>query len=198
MFTGIVESVGRIEAVEPLDAAARLRIHAPGILGDAVHGSSIAVNGICLTVVDLDDQVFTCDVMAETLQRSSLAALNVGDAVNLERATRVDGRLGGHIMQGHVDGTGTIRSIDRQAHWTVVAIDLPPQVRRYVVEKGSIAIDGVSLTVASVDADGCSVSLIPTTLQETTLGQRVVGDVVNIEVDIIGKYVEQLLMGYRT
>lgn len=196
MFTGIVESVGRIDAVEQLPDAARLRIHAPVVVDDAVPGASIAVNGICLTVVDVDDAGFTCDVMAETLSRSSLAAVAAGDAVNLERATRADGRLGGHLMQGHVDGTGVVRAVDPHEHWTVITIDIPEDLRKYVVEKGSIAIDGVSLTVAGVDDAGCWVSCIPTTLRETTLGQRAVGDVVNIEVDIIGKYVERMLIGY--
>jgi riboflavin synthase len=198
MFTGIVEGIGQVTEVDWLTQAARLRIAAPEVMSDAQHGASIAVNGICLTVVDFDDTSFTCDVMAETLRRSSLADVAVGDHVNVERAARVDGRLGGHIMQGHVDGTGVLRTIEPQEHWTVITIDVPPEVRKYIVEKGSIAVDGVSLTVASVDEQGFSVSCIPTTLQETTLGSRVVGACVNIEVDIIGKYVEQFLIGYRT
>jgi riboflavin synthase len=198
MFTGIVEGIGQITEVDWLSDAARLRIAAPGVLADANHGASIAVNGICLTVVDFDETSFTCDVMAETLRRSSLADVKVGDQVNVERAARVDSRLGGHIMQGHVDGTGVIRSIAPSEHWTVITIDVPAELRKYIVEKGSIAVDGVSLTVAGVDGDGFSVSCIPTTLQETTLGSRQVGASVNIEVDVIGKYVEQLLIGYRS
>lgn len=198
MFTGIVEGIGRIKAVDWLDDAARLEIEAPSVLSDATHGASIAVNGICLTVVAFDDRSFTCDVMAETLRRSSLAEVIVGDEVNLERAARVDGRLGGHIMQGHVDGTGVIRSIEPSLHWTVIWINVPGDLRRYIVEKGSIAVDGVSLTIAGVDKDGFSISCIPTTLQETTLGSRAIGSCVNIEVDIIGKYVEQFLIGYRS
>jgi riboflavin synthase len=198
MFTGIVEGIGQITEVDWLSDAARLRIAAPGVLADANHGASIAVNGICLTVVDFDETSFTCDVMAETLRRSSLADVKVGDHVNVERAARVDSRLGGHIMQGHVDGTGVIRSIEPSEHWTVITIDVPAELRKYIVEKGSIAVDGVSLTVAGVDGDGFSVSCIPTTLQETTLGSRQVGASVNIEVDVIGKYVEQLLIGYRS
>jgi len=198
MFTGIVEGIGQITEVDWLSDAARLRIAAPSVLADANHGASIAVNGICLTVVDFDETSFTCDVMAETLRRSSLADVKVGDQVNVERAARVDSRLGGHIMQGHVDGTGVIRSIAPSEHWTVITIDVPAELRKYIVEKGSIAVDGVSLTVASVDGDGFSVSCIPTTLQETILGSREVGASVNIEVDVIGKYVEQLLIGYRT
>lgn len=198
MFTGIVEGIGQITEVDWLSDAARLRIAAPDVLADANHGASIAVNGICLTVVDFDETSFTCDVMAETLRRSSLADVKVGDQVNVERAARVDSRLGGHVMQGHVDGTGVIRSIAPSEHWTVITIDVPAELRKYIVEKGSIAVDGVSLTVAGVDADGFSVSCIPTTLQETTLGSRQVGASVNIEVDVIGKYVEQLLIGYRS
>lgn len=198
MFTGIVEGIGQITEVDWLSDAARLRIAAPGVLADANHGASIAVNGICLTIVDFDETSFTCDVMAETLRRSSLADVKVGDQVNVERAARVDSRLGGHIMQGHVDGTGVIRSIEPSEHWTVITIDVPAELRKYIVEKGSIAVDGVSLTVAGVDADGFSVSCIPTTLQATTLGSRQVGASVNIEVDVIGKYVEQLLIGYRS
>jgi riboflavin synthase len=196
MFTGIVEGKGRISAITWLDDAARLRIEAPDLMVDAQHGASIAVNGICLTVVSFDDASFQCDVMAETLNRSSLAQCSVGDIVNVERATRVDGRLGGHIMQGHVDGVGSIRSIEPSEHWTVIHIDASPEILRYVVEKGSISVDGVSLTVAGVDDTGFWVSCIPTTLNETTLGIRNVGDVVNIEVDIIGKYVEKFLTGY--
>ncbi|RZS29811.1 riboflavin synthase alpha chain [Herbihabitans rhizosphaerae] len=194
MFTGIVEERGEVVAVEPLTDAARFTVRGPLVTEDAKHGDSIAVNGVCLTVVDVVDGAFTADVMAETLKRSGLGKLGQGDPVNLERAAAVGDRLGGHIVQGHVDGTGVIRSREPSAHWEVVQIALPPELSRYVAEKGSIAVDGVSLTVVSVDDDGFAVSLIPTTLDLTTLGVRQPGDVVNIEVDVIAKYVERLTL----
>jgi riboflavin synthase len=197
MFTGIVEGKGRIAAIDWLDDAARMRIEAPGLMVDAESGASIAVNGICLTVVEFDGESFQCDVMAETLNRSSLSTCGIGDVVNLERAARVDSRLGGHIMQGHVDGIGTIRSIKPSENWVVIEVDVDAGLLRYIVEKGSIAVDGVSLTVAGVDDTGFWVSCIPTTLDVTTLGTMSIGDIVNIEVDIIGKYVEKFMMGYR-
>jgi riboflavin synthase len=205
MFTGIVEELGEIVGSEDLGDSARLTIRGPVVTGDARHGDSIAVNGVCLTVVDvLPEGRFTADVMAETLNRSSLAVLAQGSAVNLERAAAVNSRLGGHIVQGHVDGTGTVISRTPSAHWEVVRIALPGALSRYVVEKGSITVDGVSLTVSALGADeplGRSaegsewfeVSLIPTTLGLTTLGRAAPGTPVNLEVDVIAKYVERLL-----
>ena len=195
MFTGIVEELGRIEAVTAGDDAARLTVVARTVLLDAAPGVSLAVNGVCLTVVDHDGDRFTADVMPETLRRSSLGALHAGSPVNLERAVRADGRLGGHIVQGHVDGTGRIVSRDPGKRWDVVTIELPEALAPYVVEKGSITIDGVSLTVTSVDdpVGTFEVSLIPTTLEMTTLGAAQPGDLVNLEVDVLAKYVERLL-----
>ncbi|GAA3426480.1 riboflavin synthase [Streptosporangium sandarakinum] len=196
MFTGIVEELGEIAAVEPLPDAARLSVRGPVVTADARHGDSIAVNGVCLTVVEVDGDVFTADVMKETLDRSSLGALRPGSPVNLERAVRADARLGGHIVQGHVDGTGTLLSREPGEHWEVVRISLPAELNRYVVEKGSIAVDGVSLTVAGVDGESLTVSLIPTTLRLTTLGAKRPGDPVNLEADVIAKHVEKLTAGY--
>ena len=195
MFTGIVEELGSVQAVTDLGDAARLSITGPTVTSDARPGDSIAVNGVCLTVVDIIDGAFTADVMLETLRRSSLGAVVPGSPVNLERAARVDSRLGGHIMQGHVDGVATVLAVEPTENWTTVSFALPAGLARYVVEKGSIAVDGVSLTVVHVDDESFSVSLIPTTLAHTTLGTRRPGDVVNIEVDVIAKYVERLLPG---
>ncbi|ALG11645.1 riboflavin synthase [Kibdelosporangium phytohabitans] len=189
MFTGIVEERGQITAVHPLPDAARLTVTGPLVTSDARHGDSIAVNGVCLTVVDVAEGAFTVDVVHETLLRSSLAKAHAGDQVNLERAMALGDRLGGHIVQGHVDGTGVFVSRDDDGMTT---FDLPADLAKYVVEKGSIAVDGVSLTVASVRADRFSVALIPTTLSLTTLGLRQPGDVVNLEVDVLAKYVERL------
>lgn len=193
MFTGIVEERGSVEAVEPLVDAARLTIHGARVLEGTAPGDSISVNGVCLTVVDLLPDGFTADVMAETLRRTSLVSATPGAEVNLERAARMDSRIGGHLVQGHVDGVGVIVAIDPSDHWTTMRIDLPDGLARYVVEKGSIAVDGVSLTVVDVDQVSFSVSLIPTTLSETILGTRRVGDLVNIEVDAMAKYVERLI-----
>lgn len=193
MFTGIVETLGTVSALEDRTDAIRLRIDAPTVMADVSPGDSIAVNGVCLTVVDPDSRGFWADVMNETMQRSALGGLASGAAVNLERAVRVSDRLGGHIVQGHVDCTGVIASIDERDEWTIVRIDVPSTVTRYMVEKGSICVDGVSLTVVSVDDGGFTVSLIPTTLTHTTLGSRSVGDAVNIEVDVVAKYIERLL-----
>ena len=194
MFTGIVEELGEIVGKDELGDAARFVIRGPVVTTDARHGDSIAVNGVCLTVVEvLPDGRFSADVMAETLNRSSLAAVDVGGAVNLERAAAVNSRLGGHIVQGHVDGTGTVISRAPSQHWEVVRIALPSQLSRYVVEKGSITVDGISLTVSALDRDWFEVSLIPTTLALTTLGRAPVGTPVNLEVDVIAKYVERLL-----
>ncbi|NYV77681.1 riboflavin synthase [Streptomyces sp. UH6] len=198
MFTGIIEELGEVTAVEQLADAARFRLRGPVVTEGARHGDSIAVNGVCLTVVEHEDDEFTADVMAETLKRSSLGALTVGSRVNLERPTPVGGRLGGHIVQGHVDGTGTV--LDRQAseHWEVVRISLPAELTRYVVGKGSITVDGISLTVVEAGQDFFTVSLIPTTLALTTLGLKQAGDPVNLEVDIVAKYVERLFTAGRT
>lgn len=198
LFTGIVEERGRvIDVVHLPDDAARVRIKGSKVTADARLGDSIAVNGVCLTVCAIAGDEFDADVMRETLVRSSLAGVDAGDEVNLERAVTASTRLGGHLMQGHVDGTGTILARSPAKHWEVVRIGIPASLARYVVEKGSIAVDGVSLTVVETgtgpEGDWFSVSLIPTTLAETTLGSRGVGSVVNLEVDVLAKYVERAL-----
>ena len=196
MFTGIIEELGTVESLDLLDGdAARLTIRGPKVTEDAAHGASIAVNGCCLTVARKDGETFTADVMRETLRRTSLGGLGKGSSVNLERAVTAHARLGGHIVQGHVDGTGTIASRTPAERWEDVRVATSPEILRYVAEKGSIAIDGVSLTVTDVDdATGTfGVSLIPTTLELTVLGANKVGDTVNLEVDVIAKYVERLL-----
>ncbi|MEW1888432.1 riboflavin synthase [Streptomyces sp. NPDC048567] len=193
MFTGIVEELGEVTAVEQLDDASRFRLRGPVVTEGAKHGDSIAVNGVCLTVVDLGEHEFTADVMAETLNRSSLGALTTGSRVNLERPMALGGRLGGHIVQGHVDGTGRILERRPSENWEIVKISLPAALTRYVVEKGSITVDGVSLTVVDAAPDYFTISLIPTTLALTTLGIKGPGDPVNLEVDVIAKYVERLL-----
>jgi len=211
VFTGIVEEVGTLLVREEQSDAARLLIRARTVLDGVALGDSIAVNGVCLTVTDVrpDDAaavagagVWGTDVMAETLSRSSLGALGPGDPVNLERAVTAHTRLGGHLVQGHVDGVGTVLTRTPGEHWEVVRIAVPASLARYVVEKGSIAVDGVSLTVSAVAAvpdpePWFEVSLIPTTLRETTLGARAPGDPVNLEVDVIAKYVERLLEARR-
>ncbi|MFF4862561.1 riboflavin synthase [Streptomyces sp. NPDC002405] len=193
MFTGIVEELGEVTAVEDLGDAARFRLRGPVVTEGARHGDSIAVNGVCLTVVEHEGDEFTADVMAETLKRSSLGVLTTGSRVNLERPTAVGARLGGHIVQGHVDGTGTILDRTPSEHWEIVKISLPPDLARYVVEKGSITVDGISLTVVEASDEHFTVSLIPTTLALTTLGLKQPGDPVNLEVDVVAKYVERLL-----
>lgn len=193
MFTGIVEELGEVTAVERLADASRFRLRGPLVTEDAKHGDSIAVNGVCLTVVGLDGDQFTADVMAETLNRSSLGALTTGSRVNLERPMALGGRLGGHIVQGHVDGTGRIVERTPSEHWELVKVSLPGGLARYVVEKGSITVDGVSLTVVDAAPDHFTISLIPTTLALTTLGIKQPGDPVNLEVDVLAKYVERLL-----
>lgn len=194
MFTGIVEELGEVVGVEEFADAARLVIRGPVVTTDAAHGDSIAVNGVCLTVVEvLADGAFTTDVMGETLNRSSLHDVAAGRQVNLERAATVGGRLGGHIVQGHVDDVGDVIVRTPSEHWDVVRIALPTALARYVVEKGSITVDGVSLTVSAVADDWFEVSLIPTTLHATTLGGVAVGTHVNLEVDVIAKYVERLM-----
>ncbi|MDH2392773.1 riboflavin synthase [Streptomyces sp. HNM0663] len=196
MFTGIVEELGEVTAVEKLGDACRFRLRGPVVTDGAKHGDSIAVNGVCLTVVDTADGEFTADVMAETLNRSSLGALDAGSRVNLERPTAVGDRLGGHIVQGHVDSVGEVLERKPSENWEIVKISLPADLARYVVEKGSITVDGVSLTVVDAGPDYFTVSLIPTTLALTTLGVKSPGDPVNLEVDIIAKYVERML-GHR-
>ncbi|MDQ2722789.1 MAG: riboflavin synthase [Actinomycetota bacterium] len=198
MFTGIVEELGRVAGTEDLGDAARFVVHGPLVTSDAVHGDSIAVNGVCLTVVEvLGDGSFTADVMNETLLRSSLGTLVAGNPVNLERAVALNSRMGGHLVQGHVDGTGEVLSRAPSQHWELVRISLPDSIARYVVEKGSITVDGVSLTVAALDESSFTISLIPTTLELTTLGAAQVGAPVNLEVDVIAKYVERLHLAGR-
>ncbi|ROO83915.1 riboflavin synthase alpha chain [Actinocorallia herbida] len=193
MFTGIVEELGEIVSKTDGPDSAVLAIKGPIVTSDAVHGASIAVNGVCLTVVDLKDDVFTADVMHETLARSSLGALTPGSRVNLERPVRLADRLGGHLVQGHVDGVGTIVARTPSDKWELVRVSLPAALSRYVVEKGSITVDGISLTVVEAAADSFTVSLIPTTLELTTLGRKAVGDPVNLEVDVVAKYVERMI-----
>ena len=200
MFTGIVEEVGTLVVREDQSDAAVLQIQAKRVLEGVALGDSIAVNGVCLTVTRVDGDVWSTDVMAETLSRSSLGSAAAGAPVNLERAVTPHTRLGGHMMQGHVDGIGVVAGRVPGEHWEVVRIALPADLARYVVEKGSIAVDGVSLTVSAVSPADIpepwfEVSLIPTTLRETTLGSRAPGEPVNLEVDVIAKYVERLLGG---
>ena len=193
MFTGIIEERGEVLAVDTLPDSARLRIAGPTVSAAARRGDSIAVNGVCLTVVDTTGASFSADVVRETLDRSSLGALTPGAGVNLERPLALADRLGGHLVQGHVDGTGALLERTPGERWELLRVALPAALARYVVEKGSIAVDGVSLTVAAVGADSFTVSLIPTTLELTTLGSKGVGERVNLEVDIVAKYVESLL-----
>ncbi|SRX95547.1 riboflavin synthase subunit alpha [Rhodococcus jostii RHA1] [Mycobacterium shimoidei] len=194
MFTGIVEELGEVVDKSDLGDSARFTIRGPVVTADAGHGDSIAVNGVCLTVVEvLPGGRFTADVMGETLNRSSLGQLAVGSPVNLERAAALNSRLGGHIVQGHVDGTGHIAARTPAENWEVVRITLPAELARYVVEKGSITVDGISLTVSGLGNDWFEVSLIPTTRELTTLGRAPVGTAVNLEVDVIAKYVERLM-----
>jgi riboflavin synthase len=196
MFTGIVEELGEIVGrTETGGDSAVLAVRGPLVTSDARHGDSISVNGVCLTVIDNVDGVFTADVMGETLRRTSLGALEVGSPVNLERAAALGSRLGGHLVQGHVDGVARIVAREPAADWEVVRFSLPADLARYVVEKGSITVDGVSLTVMAVDDESFSVGLIPTTSKVTVLGSKDVGDPVNLEVDVIAKYVEKMLGG---
>jgi riboflavin synthase len=199
VFTGIVEELGEVVGIDVADDSARIRVRGPLVTGQAARGDSIAINGVCLTVTGTMDGEFSADVMGETLDRSSLGALRPGASVNLERPMRLDGRLGGHIVQGHVDGTGTIVARQPTGDWETVRISIPAPLARYVVRKGSVAVDGISLTVSGLgdDAGGSwfEVSLIPETLFRTTLGRKQPGEVVNIEVDMIAKYVERLLAG---
>ena len=197
MFTGIVAELGTVVDRQPSDGAARLRIRG-AVVTDCSPGDSVAVNGVCLTAADLADDTMTADVMPETLQRTTLGRIGAGDVVNLELAATPTTRLGGHLVQGHIDGVGTILAREPGPEWDVVRFRLPAGLGRYVVEKGSIALDGVSLTVVEVDGDDITVSLIPETLRRTTLGVRAVGDDVNVEVDVLAKHVERLLEGMVT
>ena len=198
MFTGIVEELGEVVSVEHLGGTARITVRGPQVTADARHGDSIAVNGTCLTVTGLSGSDFTADVMAETLRRTGLGGLAPGSPVNLERSLRVGDRLGGHMVQGHVDGVGTVTSRVSGERWDVVRITVPPGLARYLVEKGSVTVDGVSLTVSALGGGGAEppwfeVSLIPATLAATTFGRARPGDSVNLEADVIGKYVERML-----
>lgn len=193
MFTGIVEELGEIREIDREADSITLTIRATTVLDDVHHGDSIAVNGVCLTVVEFDNDFFTADLMQETLDRSSLGQVEVGSKVNLERATAVGQRLGGHIVQGHIDGTGEVISRTPGERWEVVRISLPKQLSKYVVEKGSIAVDGTSLTVSAVGEGFFEVSLIPTTLTDSVIGSTAVGTKVNLEVDVLAKYVEKML-----
>ena len=193
MFTGIVEELGTVDALVDQGDAVRLTVRGPHVTVDAGLGDSIAVNGCCLTVAERDQETFTADVMRETLEKTSLGDLAPGDRVNLERAVTPQTRLGGHIVQGHVDGTGEVRRRSPSEHWEVVEVTLPAALARYLVPKGSVTVDGISLTVVDVGSDTFTVSLIPETLARTTLGFKQAGDRVNLEVDVIAKYVERLL-----
>jgi riboflavin synthase len=201
MFTGIIEELGEVVDWQPTKDAARLTVRAPLAVSDAAHGDSISVSGVCLTVVDQGEDWFTADVMAETIRMSTLRNPKPGDRVNLERAAKVGDRLGGHIVQGHIDGTAEVLSIAEGSAWRVVRFRLAPELARLVVRKGSIALDGVSLTVSAVGRDAGTepggdwfeVSLIPETLAVTTLGLRQPGDLVNVETDILARHVQRLL-----
>lgn len=203
MFTGIIEELGRIERLDQHGDSARLTVRGPRVVADARHGDSICVSGVCLTVVHNDEQTFTADVMAQTLAMSTLGELVAGSGVNLERAAQVGDRLGGHIVQGHIDGTARVLSITEGDAWRVVRLSLPRSLAVLVVDKGSITVSGVSLTVSAIsdaDADDAwfEVSLIPETLSATTLGTLTIGDTVNIETDILARHVQRMLqMGTR-
>lgn len=192
MFTGLIEEVGTVRSIQPGTRSATITIAASAVLDGTRVGDSIAVSGVCLTVCSLDDARFAADAMPETLQRSTLGALRPGSPVNLERALRLSDRLGGHIVSGHIDGTGTIRSMTRDDNAVRISIAAQPAVLRYVVEKGSVALDGISLTVTAVDSAAFEVSVIPHTFDNTDLSKKRAGDMLNIECDIIGKYVEKL------
>lgn len=194
MFTGIVEELGEVLALTELaDDALRITIRGPLVVSDSALGDSISVNGVCLTAVELTSESFSADVMRETVRMSTIGNLSVGDSVNLERPVTLATRLGGHMVQGHVDGIGTVKSREHSENWDVVTIDAPSDLLKYVVHKGSITVDGVSLTVSAITEDSFSVSLIPATLAKTTLGMRTVGEQVNLEVDVVAKYVEKLV-----
>lgn len=197
MFTGIIEEIGTVAAVTPAGDGVRLTVRAPLAVADAAHGDSIAVSGVCLTVIERGEDWFTADVMRQTLDVTAIGGIGEGTRINIERATAAGGRLGGHIVQGHVDGTGTVLDVRPGAQWRVVRVSLPPELAPLVVDKGSIAVDGISLTVSAVSEPGdepwFEVSLIPETLAATTLGGRIVGDRVNLETDILARHVQRLL-----
>ncbi|GJN42533.1 riboflavin synthase [Corynebacterium ammoniagenes] len=193
MFTGLVEEKGKVVRLEELGDSIRMSIEAPVVTSDATLGDSISVNGVCLTVAELEGSVFVADIMQESLNRSALGQLDQDSAVNLERALLPTTRLGGHIVQGHVDGTSKLISRTPSEHWEVLRFELPQDLDRYVVGKGSIAISGTSLTISALGSDWFEVSLIPVTLQETILGDLSVGDLVNLEVDVLAKYVEKMV-----
>jgi riboflavin synthase len=197
MFTGLVQDLGTVRALENEPAGVRVEIET-ALAGELSQGDSIAVNGVCLTAVSVADGAFRADVMAETLRRSSLGPLEAGSPVNLELPLRPQDRLGGHFVQGHVDGTGTVEDVTVDGFAQRVRIACAPEILHYIVEKGSITVDGVSLTIAGVDDEGFTVSLIPETLERTTLGQAAPGRVVNLEVDVLAKYVEKLTQGARS
>jgi riboflavin synthase len=194
VFTGIIEELGVVEGIDDQGDAVRLTVRGPHVLADAAPGDSIAVDGCCLTVARREGETFTADVMRETLDRTSLGALAPGARVNLERAVTATTRLGGHIVQGHVDGVGTLVARTASEHWEVVEVGVPAGLARYLVDKGSVTVDGVSLTVVAAGDRTFTVSLIPETLARTTLGHKQPGDPVNLEVDVIAKYVERLLL----
>ena len=193
MFTGIVETVGTVTAIAPSGAQTQITIDAAAFADALEHGESVSVNGVCLTVTKQSGAQWVADVMKVTIEKTALGGVNVGDRVNLERAMRADGRLGGHMVQGHADGTATVVARDSQPDWDDVTFDLPEHLARYVVQHGSISLNGVSLTVAKLDGSQVTVSLIPTTLADTNLGDLAVGDVANVEVDVLAKYVEKML-----
>jgi riboflavin synthase len=193
MFTGLVETTATVRRVDRNGDGAHLELATP-LASELKQGDSVAVNGVCLTAVEIDGDGFRADVMAETLRRSSLGPLAEGDRVNVELPLRAGDRMGGHVVQGHVDGTGTVESVTEEGFAHVVRIAAPAEILKYVVEKASIAVDGVSLTVAGVDDEGFTVSLIPETLERTTLGEAAPGRVVNLEVDVLAKYVEKLVV----
>ncbi|ADL12940.1 riboflavin synthase [Acetohalobium arabaticum] len=193
MFTGIVEEMGEVSSINRGSQSVELEIKADKVLEDVKIGDSIATSGVCLTVTDFGEDYFTVDVMPETMRKSSLAELQIGSKVNLERALRLQDRLGGHLVSGHIDGTGKIKKKQREDNAILVTVSLPSDLKRYLIPKGSITVDGISLTIAELEETEFIVSLIPHTAQETTLGQKSIGDTVNLEVDLIGKYVERML-----
>lgn len=193
MFTGIIEELGKVAAIEKQPDAIRLTIACKEVLSDLKRGDSISCSGTCLTAIEIDDQGFTADVMLETIRRSSLDGVKVGDPINLERAMSAATRFGGHIVQGHVDGVGEVVSREKSENWDWVKIRLPKELMKYVVHKGSITLDGISLTVNEINDDVIAVSLIPETLRVTTLGYKNPGDKVNVEADVLAKHVEKLM-----
>lgn len=193
MFTGIIEELGKVSAIEKQPDAIRLTIACKEVLSDLKRGDSISCSGTCLTAIEIDDQGFTADVMLETIRRSSLDGVKVGDPINLERAMNATTRFGGHIVQGHVDGVGEFVSREKSDNWDWVKIRLPKELMKYVVHKGSITLDGISLTVNDIDGDVIALSLIPETLRVTTLGYKKPGDKINVEADVLAKHVEKLM-----